>query len=91
MNKVKKGFLLAFCLNLIYRGEWFVWAVIAFIAHYLLGLPMFVFWILIGVWILISLFITIVLGWASGSDTSAPKRKNVNPYSKKTSDYLPKK
>lgn len=82
---------MAFCLNLIFRGEWVVWSVIALIAHFWLGLPMFVFWILIGAWILISLFVTIVLGWVSKNDVSVPKRKNVNPYSKKTSDYLPKK
>ena len=83
-----KGFLLGFCLNLIFRGEWFGYAILALIAYYWFGLPIVIFWILIAVWILVSLFITIVFGFASDSGPPPPKKKNKNPYSKKTSDYI---
>lgn len=88
---MKKGFLLAFCLNLIFRGEWLVWAIIALIGHYLLAVPIIIVYIFLGAWILISLFVTLVLGWASGCDSPTPKRKNINPYSKKTDDFLSNK
>ena len=53
-----KGFLLSFLFNLIFNAELFVLAVIAFLLHIFLNLPMAIAYVLLGLWILIALLIT---------------------------------
>ena len=85
-----KGFLLSFLFNLIFNAELFVLAVIAFLLHIFLNLPMAIAYVLLGLWILWALLITAGLGVLSRGTPPPPFQKNVNPYSKKTSDYLKK-
>ena len=85
-----KGFLLSFLFNLIFNAELLVLAVIAFLLHIFLNFPIAMAYVLLGVWILWALLITAGLGVLSRGTPPPPFQKNVNPYSKKTSDYLKK-
>ena len=85
-----KGFLLSFLFNLIFHAEWLVLAIIALLLHIFLGFPMVIVYILSGLWILLSLLITLGLGILSKDIPSSPFQKNVNPYSKTTKDYTEK-
>ena len=85
-----KGFLLSFLFNLIFNAELFVLAVIALLLHIFLNLPMAIAYVLLGLWILWALLITAGLGVLSKGTPPPPFQKNVNPYSKKTSDYIKK-
>ena len=82
-----KGFLLSFLFNLIFNAELLVLAVIAFLLHIFLNLPMAIAYVLLGLWIGIALLITLGLGVLSRGTPPPPYQKNVNPYSKKTKDY----
>ena len=85
-----KGFLLSFLINLIFNAELLVLAVIAFLLHVFLNLPIAIAYVLLGLWILLALLITAGLGVLSRGTPPPPFQKNVNPYSKKTSDYIKK-
>lgn len=92
--RIKKdgGFWLCFLVNLVFRAEWLILAVIALIFNISFGFPSIgVFWILTGLWIVISLFLTLIFSYTSEvGDKKEPSKENRNPYSKKTEDYLPK-
>ena len=85
-----KGFLLSFLFNLIFNAELLVLAVIAFLLHIFLDFPIAIAYVLLGLWILWALLITAGLGVLSRGTPPPPYQKNVNPYSKKTSEYLMK-
>ena len=85
-----KGFLLSFLFNLIFNAELLVLAVIAFLLHIFLGLPIAIGYVLLGLWILLALLITAGLGVLSKGTPPPPYQKNVNPYSKTTKDYIDK-
>ena len=82
-----KGFLLSFLFNLIFNAELLVLAVIAFLLHIFLNLPMAIAYVLLGLWILWALLITAGLGVLSKGTPPPPFQKNVNPYSKTTKDF----
>ena len=83
-----KGFLLSFLFNLIFNAELFVLAVIAFLLHVFLNLPIAIItYVLLGLWILWALLITAGLGVLSRGTPPPPFQKNVNPYSKTTKDF----
>lgn len=83
-----KGFLLSFLFNLIFNAELLVLAVIALLLHIFLNFPIAIAYVLLGLWILWALLITSGLGVLSRGTPPPRYQKNVNPYSKKTSDYL---
>ena len=82
-----KGFLLSFLFNLIFSAELLVLAVIAFLLHIFLNLPMAITYVLLGLWILWALLITLGLGVLTRNTPPPPFQKNVNPYSKTTKDF----
>lgn len=84
------GFLLSFLFNLIFNAELLVLAVIAFLLHIFLNFPIAIAYVLLGLWILWALLITAGLGVLSKGTPPPPYQKNVNPYSKKTLDYIKK-
>lgn len=89
MRKEKDhGFLISFLVNLAFRFEWLLLAGILWLLHVFHILPWWVALIPIGIWVLHALLVTLVLFGANrlGSAPS-PVTKNVNPYSKKNSDY----
>ncbi len=78
------NFFLAFILNLVINIEWVIPAVLLLILHFTVGLPIFWFWLVLGLWIVGILIITFVLGWAGKCSVPPPPRENKNPYSKQT-------
>ena len=83
------GFWLSFFVNLLLRIEWLVLAALALAAFFVFHLTIAVFVIFFVVWILVSLGVTLLLGWASDSAAKpGPEKKNVNPYSKTEFDYI---
>lgn len=85
-----KGFLLSFMFNLIFNAELLVLAVIAFLLHIFLNLPIAIAYVLLGLWILWALLITAGLGVLSKGTPNPSFQKNVNPYSKTTKDFTGK-
>ena len=85
-----KGFLISFFFNLIFRLELMVAAVIALLLSIYFHLPIAFFYVLLGLWIGIALLITLGLGVLTKGTPRPPHQKNVNPYSKKTKDYIEK-
>jgi ABC-type transport system involved in multi-copper enzyme maturation permease subunit len=85
-----KGFLISFFFNLIFRLELLALAIIALLLSVYFHLPIAFFYVLLGLWIGIALLITLGLGVLTKGTPRSPSQKNVNPYSKKTSDYIKK-
>ena len=85
MKKAESGnFFLALILNLVFNLEWVIPAVILLVLHFTTGLPIYWFWIALGLWLGIILIMTLALGWAGKSSAPPPPRENKNPYSKHT-------
>ena len=85
-----KEFLFSFFINLIFRYELLVLAIIAFLLHTFLGTPVIIAYILLGLWIILALLITWGLGALTKNTPPPPYQKNINPYSKSTKDFLNK-
>ncbi len=88
-----RDFFLTFIIDFVIR-RWFMIPLIAAYALYRYGtLPVGAVWAVIGVWAGVSfisaLLITLVGRIASGSKALHPRTVNMNPYSKKTEDFLP--
>ena len=86
-----KDFLISFLINLIFRLELVVFAVIALLLNIYFGLPKAFFYVLLGLWIVIALLITLGLGVLTKNTPRPPYQKNKNPYSKKTEDFCDNK
>lgn len=83
MKRASGGnFFLAFILNFVFNLEWVIPAVLLLILHFTVGLPIFWFWLALGLWIGGILIITLVLGWAGKCSEPASPKENKNPYSK---------
>ena len=85
-----KGFLISFFFNLIFRLELLALAIIALLLSVYFHLPIAFFYVLLGLWVLLSLLITLGLGVLSKGTPPPPFQKNVNPYSKTTKDFTGK-
>lgn len=84
------GRFICFIINLALNWELSIPAFILLILHFVLHISL---WWAAGaaaLYILWIALLTFIIGWAS-SGTGKPEtpRKNVNPYSAKTTDYLP--
>lgn len=79
-------------INMLLGPWWGIAAVIALVLHFVIGVPIVVFWALLGLWILINVLETAGLGLISRIPTKpqAPQ-KNVNPYTKSNKDFPPLK
>ena len=73
---VDGNFMFCFALNLIFNAYWAIPAVILFVAHFVVGTPLWIAWLALGLWIAITFAITLFLGWdvAKGEDASEPPR-----------------
>ena len=86
MKKVRKAgnFWLCLLVNMLLNLEWTIpaWAFLAM--HFLLGWPIWLFWVALGLWLLNILLWMDILGWASRcSNTPDKPKENKNPYSAK--------
>ena len=83
-----KGFLLSFLINLIFNAELLALAVIAFLLHIFLNVPIAIAYVLLGLWVMIALLVTLGLGVLTKGTPPPPYQKNINPYSKTTRDFI---
>jgi ABC-type protease/lipase transport system fused ATPase/permease subunit len=84
-----KGYFLCYICNLFLNFEWAVFALILFILHFWLGIPVWLSLIGLGVWLLVALVLTSLVAWgAKSANEPTPERENKNPYSAKTEDML---
>ena len=88
--KYSDGFLLSFFLNLLLNYWLGLIALTLWVLHLWLGIPLFISLIALGAWVVTALFATIILSFAANSAPPAyNEQRNANPYSAKTSDFLP--
>lgn len=85
-----KDFLISFFFNLIFRLDLLVIAIIALLLNIFFHLPIAFFYVLLGLWIGVAALITLGLGVLTKGTPRPPNQKNINPYSKKTKDFLKK-
>lgn len=82
------GFFLCLLLNMLFRFEWAVAAIILLVLHFLLGWPLFLTFIPLGIWFMYALTVTLVLSTANRIGNEPPiQRPNKNPYSKTNADF----
>jgi len=56
-----KGFFLCFLLNMFFNFEWGLFALILFLLHLWLNVPLWIALVLLGVWIAISLILALLV------------------------------
>ena len=83
---VDGGFLLCFILNLFLNIGWLLPAVILLILHFVVGTPLWLFFVALALWVVIVLLMTIFMSWAArtgDSDTAGTgvQGKNTVRYS----------
>ena len=88
--RVDGNFFLALLINMIFNLEGTIPAWILLVLHFIIGLSIKWFWIALGIWMIgLMLWMWIcgcVYGWAAKcGNTPDPPKKNVNPYSVKSS------
>ena len=82
------GFILCLLLNMMFRFEWAIAAIVLLGIHFWLGWPLYLAWIALGIWLVYSLFVTLVLSAAnSAGNAPVPQKPNKNPYSKSNADF----
>ena len=89
MRRSKRGggFLLGLIINLLLNLEWSIPAWILLGLHIWLGISIWWFVGAIGCWILSTLSIMWLVGWAVASGNKKdPPKENKNPYSMRKSD-----
>ena len=87
----RKGFLLCFLMNLALDIGWSIPAWAALAAHFVLKISVLWFVLLLSVWLAAVLLRTVIISWVSRcSGASDSPKKNVNPYSASTSDFIKK-
>ena len=78
-----RGFWLTFLLNLLFRAEWLMLAVVLFVLHKLLPLPLWVASIPLGIWVVLALALTLLADWATSTSELKPA-----PNSKRSSERI---
>lgn len=76
------SFWVSFALNLVLNYEFLVVAIALLILHFVLGVPKFLFWLCLGIWILPNLLFSLLLFFLAGMDSGqVDEKENKNPYS----------
>ena len=78
-----RGFWLTFLLNLLFRAEWLMLAVVLFVAHKLVQLPLWVVSVPLVIWVGIALVLTWFACWATSTSEIKPA-----PNSKRSSERI---
>ena len=82
------GFVICLLINMMFRFEWAIAAIVLLVLHFLLNWPLFLVFVALGIWFLYALFVTAVLSAANRiGNEPTPERPNRNPYSKSNADY----
>lgn len=81
-NTDKSSFFISLGLNLLLNYEFLIVAIVLLVLHFVVKLPIWLFWLSILIWILPSLLMTLFLFFLSGVDTGdVDVKENKNPYS----------
>ena len=84
MRRVSRGhgFLISLLINMAFRAEWLVIAIVLFVLNRVLGLSIWFMVAALAVWVIYSLVVTLLLSMANrlGNVKDEPKI-NKNPYS----------
>lgn len=76
------SFFITLLWNLLMKFGWSIPAWILLAAHYLFGLPLWLFWLALGIWLGYVLLLTILIAWGNYcSGEPAESGPNKNPYS----------
>jgi len=90
-QRKKRGLLLSFCINMLWFSEWGVAALILWLLHLWLKVPLFISLILLALWPISALFTTLVLSLlTSRGSVPSPRQHNRNPYSARNNEVFPK-
>ena len=78
-----------FCINVVLNMMlgpiWGIGAAIALVLHFVIGLPLYWFWLTLGLWLLAGLVRYLLVRFARwGAQSPASVHENKNPYSGKT-------
>ncbi len=77
-------FILCLLLNMIMTLEWSIPAWVFLVLHFVIGLPLWVFFVSLGLWIFGIILWMKFIGFATkSSNTPDPVKENKNPYSSK--------
>lgn len=80
---VRSGrFLISYLISLAFHWEGALPAVLLLVLHFWPGIPLYWFWIALGLWLLVVLIRILFLRFAIRSSDPTPFRPNRNPYSK---------
>ena len=80
-----RGFWLTFLLNLLFRAEWLMLAVVLFVLNRLVQPPLWVAGIPLVIWMGLALALTLFACWATSTSEIPP-----TPGSKRASDRIEK-
>ena len=78
-----RGFWLTFLLNLLFRAEWLILAVVLFALHKLVQLPLWVVSVPLVIWVGLALVLTWFACWATSTSELKP-----TPGSKRSSERI---
>ena len=67
-----RGFVVALLINMLFRPEWPILALIMLALHLLFGLPALFIWLCLGIWVVWSAVVTAFVSWAAGCSRSNP-------------------
>ncbi len=81
-----RAFFAAWLINMLLRPEWPILALIMLALHLIFGLPRFLIWVCLGIWIIWSAAVTIFVSWASRCSDANP-----TPGGQRTSQRLREK
>ncbi len=82
------NFFLAYLINLILNFEWSIPAWILLGLHFWLKIPIFLFWLALGLWLGGSLLFMLILELIRRSTPPDVPPENKNPYSAKNPSYI---
>ncbi len=82
------GFLLCFLVSLLYHSSWLVASVAALVACLVNSYSLWPFYVGLGIWVLSALVSALIITFGNlNFGGPSVRQDNVNPYSKKNSDY----
>ena len=84
------GFLLTCVWNMLLRARWLLLAAVLLVLHFLVGVPIWLFWASLGLWLVDILLLAAFCVFANYCGNLPTESKpNINPYSARTGDMLP--
>lgn len=84
------GFLLTFFGNMLVRTRWLLLILLLLVLHFLIGAPLWLFWLSLGLWLGYLLLLAAFCAFANYCGNLPQSTKpNINPYSARSTDMIP--